>query len=287
MGNKGCTCLKRGLSAWLAVCLLWTAIPAAVSAEQQPAKTVSWLLDPGHGGTSRGAAGEGHKEKDDVLRLALAVGRILEENGQQVGYTRTDDVTMSLEERVDMQKQGAYTYFVSIHRNAANREATGFEIHTYTQDGPESASYVLAENIRQEMLKTGLAASAETAGESAFWDRGIKQSNFHVLRETTCPSILIEAGFIDTQRDNQIFEKRFDELAACIAGGCLRQAGITVPVVPPTAQEQQVENGLLRSLAIAGLAVLGLLGVACLGFAVLLLVGTGRARRRTQRRMQR
>ena len=50
------------------------------------------VIDAGHGGADPGAVFEGRQEKDDTLRLALAVGKILEENGQNVIYTRTTDV---------------------------------------------------------------------------------------------------------------------------------------------------------------------------------------------------
>ena len=50
------------------------------------------IIDSGHGGSDPGATYEGRREKDDNLRLALAVGRILEENGEDVVYTRTEDV---------------------------------------------------------------------------------------------------------------------------------------------------------------------------------------------------
>lgn len=46
------------------------------------------VIDAGHGGADPGAVFEGRQEKDDTLRLALAVGKILEENGQNVIYTR-------------------------------------------------------------------------------------------------------------------------------------------------------------------------------------------------------
>ena len=41
------------------------------------------ILDAGHGGDEPGAIYNGRKEKDDTLRLTLAVGRILEENGDR------------------------------------------------------------------------------------------------------------------------------------------------------------------------------------------------------------
>ena len=39
------------------------------------------ILDAGHGGYDNGAQYDGRKEKDDNLRLTLAVGQILEQNG--------------------------------------------------------------------------------------------------------------------------------------------------------------------------------------------------------------
>ena len=53
------------------------------------------FIDPGHGGTDPGAVHNGRQEKDDVLRLALAVGRILEDNGVDVVYSRTEDFYVS------------------------------------------------------------------------------------------------------------------------------------------------------------------------------------------------
>ena len=52
----------------------------------------SMMLDSGHGGSDPGAVYRGRREKDDTLRLTLAVGEILQENGIEVLYTRTTDV---------------------------------------------------------------------------------------------------------------------------------------------------------------------------------------------------
>ena len=48
-------------------------------------------VDAGHGGSDYGATYNGRAEKDDNLKLALAVGDILEKNGIDVVYTRTTD----------------------------------------------------------------------------------------------------------------------------------------------------------------------------------------------------
>ena len=54
------------------------------------------IIDAGHGGTNPGASYEGRRESDDALRLALALGEILAEDGFDVAYTRTDDTTQSV-----------------------------------------------------------------------------------------------------------------------------------------------------------------------------------------------
>ena len=57
------------------------------------------VLDAGHGGSDFGATYLGRMEKDDNLRLTLAVGRILENAGVNVIYTRTGDVYESPAEK--------------------------------------------------------------------------------------------------------------------------------------------------------------------------------------------
>lgn len=52
----------------------------------------SIMMDAGHGGRDPGAVYNGRQEKDDTLRLALAVGENLQNNGIDVEYTRTTDV---------------------------------------------------------------------------------------------------------------------------------------------------------------------------------------------------
>ena len=76
------------------------------------------VIDAGHGGADPGAKFEGRQEKDDALRLALAVGNILSQNGVDVRYTRTDDTYNTPLEKATMANEAGADYFVSIHRNA-------------------------------------------------------------------------------------------------------------------------------------------------------------------------
>lgn len=63
------------------------------------------MIDAGHGGADFGATYNGRQEKDDNLRLALAVGEILSENGIDVEYTRTTDVYQTPFEKATLGNQ--------------------------------------------------------------------------------------------------------------------------------------------------------------------------------------
>ena len=57
------------------------------------------IIDAGHGGQEPGAIFQDRKEKDDNLKLALAVGQDLENKGFDVVYTRENDVYQSPAEK--------------------------------------------------------------------------------------------------------------------------------------------------------------------------------------------
>ena len=76
------------------------------------------VLDAGHGGFDNGASYMGRAEKDDVLRLTLAVGAKLKEAGYHVYYTRTTDIYNSPTEKAALANLSGGKYFISFHRNS-------------------------------------------------------------------------------------------------------------------------------------------------------------------------
>lgn len=80
---------------------------------------VKIVIDAGHGGYDAGATYNGRREKDDTLALALAVGEILEAQGYDVVYTRTDDVYDSPVQKARIGNESGADFFVSIHRNSS------------------------------------------------------------------------------------------------------------------------------------------------------------------------
>ena len=65
----------------------------------------SIMIAAGHGGSDPGAVYKGRQEKDDNLKLALAVGEILERNGIDVSYTRTTDIYQTPFEKAQLANQ--------------------------------------------------------------------------------------------------------------------------------------------------------------------------------------
>lgn len=167
------------------------------------------VLDAGHGGANPGAVYNGRQEKDDALALALAVGRILEQNGVQVYYTRDSDIYESPYQKAMEGNAVNADYFVSLHRNSSPypNQYTGVETLVYNRYG-EAAR--LADNINTRLEAVG------------FENQGVNErQNLVVLNRTQMPAVLVEAGFINTDADNRLFDERFDEMARAIADGIL------------------------------------------------------------------
>ncbi|MDE5803587.1 MAG: N-acetylmuramoyl-L-alanine amidase [Lachnospiraceae bacterium] len=174
------------------------------------------LLDAGHGGWHNGAVFEGRREKDDVLALTLAVGRILEDNGLNVLYTRTNDTYISPEERANTANETDADYFVSIHRNASPYfgQYSGAETLVYNRYG---AAAQMAAAINRNLEGVG------------FINQGVNEGkNLIVLNRTQMPALLVEAGFINTPADNYLFDTKFNEIAQAIADGILETTANTV-----------------------------------------------------------
>ena len=165
------------------------------------------VIDAGHGGFDNGAMYQGRKEKDDNLRLALAVGQILEQQGYDVIYTRTTDVYQSPYEKAQIGNEAGADYFISFHRNSGENDNTYNGVQTLIYGGDERAER-LAEAINEELERTGFGIEERTG--------------LAVLRRTEMPAVLIEAGFINHDRDNEIFDNNFNEVASAIAMGIER-----------------------------------------------------------------
>lgn len=169
----------------------------------------SIMIDAGHGGTDPGAVYKGRREKDDNLSLAMAVGKILKENGINVLYTRTEDKYLSPFERARLANESKVDYFISFHRNSSPEvnQYNGVEVLVYDKSG---IKYEMAQNI------------VGALGELGFREIGVQaRPGLVVLRKTKMPALLIETGFINSDEDNILYDEKQKEIAQAIAGAIL------------------------------------------------------------------
>lgn len=185
---------------------------APPTSEPEPEPTAPLVvLDAGHGGKDTGAPYFGYDEKDLVLPITLEAGRILEEAGCRVEYTRSDDTYVSLAARCEQANTQQAEIFVSIHANAFPQKPEINGLETYYLVGGERAKD-LAEDIHAAVL------SATGAN-----DRGTRTANFYVLRNTEMPAVLIETGYMTNEAECQLLasEEYRQLLAQGIANGIL------------------------------------------------------------------
>lgn len=147
------------------------------------------LVDPGHGGIDPGAVGNGLLEKVLTLQISKRIEAMLSEyENVIVKLTRETDKTLTLDQRTDMANEWGADFLLSIHINATNGKANGYEDFIYPGSGNATTAHQNV--IHEEIMK-----------QVDFHDRGKKQENLHMLRESKMPALLTENGFIDNPKD--------------------------------------------------------------------------------------
>lgn len=170
------------------------------------------VIDAGHGGFDPGAIGvTGLEEKVSNLAIAREIASLLTEKKHKVLLSRNSDRFLSLQQRVNFANNRKADLFVSIHANSFNNPQTG-GVETYYNQHDNNQNRFLAEKI-QDKLGRGLK----------IYDRGIKESNFYVIKYTKMPSALIEVAFLSNNREEKMLKtKAFQQQAAAlIADGIL------------------------------------------------------------------
>ncbi len=200
---------------------------------RKPGRSVRTIvIDPGHGGSDRGTRGRSSFEKEMTLDLAKRLERNLAGSGVRILLTRTVDKTVALEDRVAFAKAKGADLFVSLHFNSGG-SAEGIETYCTPPAGATSTADSRADSGDRDAVPSNrfddqnvwLAHCAQKAALRATRavDRGVRRARFYVLRYATCPSILIEAGFLSNPaEERRILQGDYREmLAKGIAGGIL------------------------------------------------------------------
>ena len=175
------------------------------------------VLDAGHGGSDPGARGSSMNEKDANLQVALKTGALLQQRGIRVEYTRRDDSYVSLEERSSIANRLNATVFVSIHMNSyGSSAASGTETYYYA---PSSDAELYAQ--RDERARLARAIQTQLVNTLQRQNRGVKEANLSVLRNTSMPSALAEVVFISNPTEEGLLQTAWfqDKAAEAIANG--------------------------------------------------------------------
>ncbi|MFP4198840.1 MAG: N-acetylmuramoyl-L-alanine amidase [Halanaerobium sp.] len=153
------------------------------------------IVDAGHGGFDPGAIGvTGLEEKIPNLAIAKEIASILTDNEQEVLLTRETDEFHSLQQRVKFANDSKADLFVSIHANSFNKSQTS-GVETYYNKNGNDQNRFLAEKIHDK-LGRGLD----------IFDRGIKESNFYVIKYTEMPSALVEVAFLSNPEEEKMLD---------------------------------------------------------------------------------
>ncbi len=178
------------------------------------------VLDAGHGGTQPGAISvTGKKEKDFNLAVIRKVGALLIQNSLvEVIFTRTDDITLGLQDRVNIAEAAKANLFISVHANAMPT--------TYTNWNNVNGSETYYS--RSESLPLAQIMHKHLVAGTGFKDNGVRNKSLHVTRETSMPAVLLEAGYLTNLGDEAALygASLQDRLAREIAAGIMEYLGL-------------------------------------------------------------
>jgi N-acetylmuramoyl-L-alanine amidase len=152
------------------------------------------VIDPGHGGRDPGARAGGIVEKDLTLELSKMVAEELRRRGVTVLLTRGSDTYVNLEDRTRAANNFRANLFVAIHADVnPSSEKVG---HTVIL--PQSGSATATQAARD--IDRNLVANGSPSYSVRMDNRGL-----YVLRYASCPSVLVEVGFISNQTEASRF----------------------------------------------------------------------------------
>lgn len=181
-------------------------------------------VDAGHGLYTAGK-----RAPDDSMRefhltnaISLMLGKILENDFQNVSvlhpYDTSGKTDTGLTKRTNSANAWGADVFVSIHGNAAgNGWSTARGIETFTQPGASAKSKQLSKNVQTQLIR-----------HTGFKDRGTKEKNLAVTRQTRMPAILTECGFYTNKEELAIMktDKFRRTCAEAIAAGIAETFGL-------------------------------------------------------------
>ena len=228
---------------------------------QAKKKTITLVLDPGHGGSQSGAEEGDVKEKDLNLTIGKYLKEILESDyeGIRVSLTRDEDEDVGLKERVRIASDRDADMMISLHNNARGDNfeykdgctvltAQGNYKPDLARQEQELACCILSELEALGLNNRGILLRDSETGDS--YEDGSVADYYAIIRgglNLNTPSVIVEHAFMDEENDFQNHlssDEHLKELAQADAAGIARYFGLksrkTGEVLPPPADYEVI-----------------------------------------------
>ena len=169
--------------------------PRRLAPGNRPLSGFTFVIDAGHGAHDPGAVGMmggAFAEKHINLINSIKLGDRLEALGATVIQTRSSDVFLTLQERVEISRQAKPDMFISVHANATAETTNATEIRgiTFWYRNPNSRR--IADHFTSELFNVNPLTTR---------NRNPHNANFFVVRPAWTPSVLVEASFMNNIQD--------------------------------------------------------------------------------------
>ena len=156
-------------------------------------KTVTVVIDAGHGGADNGAiSADGLREKDITLSIAKKIAALNSNDHIKILLSRDNDKTIPVKDRVVFAKNNHSDLFISIHVNATDSKSlsrNGFSV--FIDKSNSDKNKLLASSLLEELKKSYITDEAIALRENGVW----------VLDNNVCPVALIECGYLSYPPD--------------------------------------------------------------------------------------
>jgi N-acetylmuramoyl-L-alanine amidase/beta-lactamase regulating signal transducer with metallopeptidase domain len=165
------------------------------------------VIDAGHGGHDFGAKTDDLNEKNLTSEIAKKIKAMYADSDIEIHFTRTSDEFIELKERTNFINSIQPDLVISLHvNNSKNNDTRGFEVYITDKSDLFDTSKRLAEQLSAKLATTQLQ------------NRGIKTAPFWILKNSGCPSMVVELGFISNENDRKYIasEKGQTEIAKTI-----------------------------------------------------------------------
>ncbi|RTY87251.1 N-acetylmuramoyl-L-alanine amidase [Flavobacterium sp. GT3R68] len=165
---------------------------AFVKPSPEEVKQINIVIDAGHGGSDMGAKTHLFTEKQIVEQITHKIYAMNTNKNVVIHLTRSSDIFVPLEERTKTINALKPDLVLSLHVNSSkNKSKSGMEMYVAKETPSAPASHTLATQLCNKFSNTNLKTSE------------IKTANYHILKKSQVPTILIDLGYLSNENDRK------------------------------------------------------------------------------------